>query len=309
MIDTLGLGYAVLIAKPLVMLPLLLAELLVLFSPRVMLTPLTGPIERVALGRTGAWLDVRGLASWMSGYDVTELAALQAPMIRMPAFIPSLSSERLASFGWHASYSSAPVALVSVVALLALVTGLLMSVVYRMLLAAEGLGVGTFRDLASPRLVTAMALRLAGWAAAIVGLMALVSMPVLVVTTFGLIFGFGGSRILWVFVLVPFAWGFVHFYFSIHAMFVDRSGPFDALRSSYLVVRSNFWQSVQFIATTMLITTGMTFALQQMASSAGGVMAAIAINTFVATGIVLAAMHFYRDRARQLGLSVDDLGR
>jgi len=308
-VDTLGLGYATLVAKPLVMLPLLIAELLVVFSPRVALTPATDALERLANGRGQGWVEVRGIASWMSGYDVTELTALQAPLIGTPAVAPSLSRDVLGSSGWHLSFSSPPVAALMLVALLALAVGLFVSVVYRMLLTSHGLGIGSTRDLADPRVVGALSLRLAGWGLAIVGLVTLVSMPVLVVTGLGLIFGFGGSQILWILMLIPFAWGFVHFYFSIHALFVDRSGPFEALRSSYLVVRRYFWQSVQFIATTMLIMTGMTFALQQLATSLGGMVAAIVINTFVATGIVVAAMLFYRDRARQLGLPAYALGR
>jgi hypothetical protein len=308
-IDTLGLGYATLVAKPLVMVPLLLVDFLVLFAPRVSAAPVADAIARQANGRGLGLSDVRQAADWMSGYNVVELSALQAPLIRMPAISPSFSSERAATYGWHMSLASLPFLLVAGISFAAIGLGLLLTVVFRLLIASEGLGTGSPRDAVDPQILWIMALRLVGWASAIIGLLLLIGMPILVVTGLGMVFGFGGSPILWLVMLLPIAWGFVHFHFSIHAMFVDRIGPFDALRSSYLVVRDNFWQSVQFIAITMLIMTGVTYALRQMAQSGGGAVAATVINTFVATGIVVAAMLFYRDRARQIGTPVEAPGR
>lgn len=303
-IDTLGLGYAVLVARPVVMIPLLLIDLAVLLAPRVSFTPVARELNVLAAGRGEGWRQVRGISEWASGYNVVELLALQAPLIRMPAIVPSFSSESAASYGWFASFSALPSMVVAGLATVLIGIGLLISVVFRLLIASEGLGECPHGTVTNPRTIARMSLLLSGWLLAIAGLIALVAMPVLVVTALGMIFGFGGSLLLWLLMLIPIAWGFVHFHFSVHALFVDRIGPFDALRSSYLVVRANFWQSIQFIAVTMLITTGVMYALRQMSTSAGGVVAAVVINAFVATGIVVAAMLFYRDRARQLGLPV-----
>jgi hypothetical protein len=307
-IDTLGLGYAALVVKPLAMLPLLLLDLSILFAPRVSLKPLGDTIGRLTNGWGRGSEDARRGAEWLSGYNVVELASLQAPLIRTPAVIPSMTSERMASYGWHLSYSSPLLPLIGLT-VVTLAAGVVMSVLFRLLVAAEALGIGSRRDVVDARLVGSMSLRFTACVSVLVGLVLLIGMPVVIVTGLGLIFGFGGAQILWLFMLIPVAWGFVHFYFSIHALFVDRSGPFEALRSSYRVVRGNFWQSVQFIATTMLIMTGVTFVLQQVSESIGGVIVAVTINTFVATGIVVAAMLFYRDRARILGVTDYASGR
>ena len=87
-----------------------------------------------------------------------------------------------------------------------------------------------------------------------------------------------------------------------HAIAVDRVGPVAALRASYKVVRGYFWQSMRFIVLSLTITTGFPFALRVFTTNAVGLMIAIVANAFVASGMIAAAMLFYRDRARRLGL-------
>jgi hypothetical protein len=57
--------------------------------------------------------------------------------------------------------------------------------------------------------------------------------------------------------LLPVSWAFVLFFFSVQAMFVDRVGPLQALRSSYRVVRSDGWNSLGIIfVPTFSLTVG-----------------------------------------------------
>jgi hypothetical protein len=74
-------------------------------------------------------------------------------------------------------------------------------------------------------------------------------------------------------------------------------------------VRAEFWKAVQFIAVSLLISTGLTYALQSIATSGPGIVLALLLNAVVATGLLIAAMLFYRDRAARLGLTRTPPGR
>jgi hypothetical protein len=144
---------------------------------------------------------------------------------------------------------------------------------------------------------------------ALVGLAILVAMPVLVVTIAGAVIGLGELTLLWLFLLVPATWAWVHFYFSVHALVIDDAGPLESLRSSYQVVQHHFWQSLRFMAASLLITTGLSFALRELATSLPGALLAIMLNAVIASGMIVAAMLFYRDRADRLGLHARLPGR
>jgi hypothetical protein len=58
-----------------------------------------------------------------------------------------------------------------------------------------------------------------------------------------------------------------------------------------------------------VITTGIPFALRVFTTSAPGLVIAIIGNAFIASGMIAAAMLFYRDRARRLGLPALPTGR
>jgi hypothetical protein len=123
------------------------------------------------------------------------------------------------------------------------------------------------------------------------------------------VLGFGDVTLLWLFLLFPATWAWVHFFFSIHALVLDDSGPLEALRSSYQVVQRHFWQSIRFMGASLLITTGLSFALREMATSLPGALLAILLNAVIASGMIVAAMLFYRDRAKRLGLHAQVPGR
>jgi hypothetical protein len=299
-IDTLGLGYAALVGRPLAVLPILLLELALVFSPRVRLAPVSqGVADR--LRHDGDETGIASAIERMAEMNVVEFASLRMPLVRTPVLSPALSDANVQSSGWYASFSALPGGVVALIAAIAFVLGVIVNVVYRSMLAAR-VRRETVALVPSVRLLVQRSVKLIGWAAILTGLAVLVAMPVIVITVLAAIFGYPGSQLLWVLLFIPAAWAFVHFYFSLHALFVDDSGPYEALRASYRVVQRHFWQSMRFIMTTLLISTGLTFALQAMAASLVGIMLAISINAFVVSGIIVAAMLFYRDRARRLGI-------
>lgn len=307
-IDTLGNGYAALVSRPFVILPLLLLDVVLLFAPRVRMAPVTDRLTGwLSADRNGAH-ELTALVDGAASFNAIELATLRAPLLRTPAFAPSVGDQVVAETSWFAVFSTLPLPAVLAISAVALALGLLFSVVYRQLLAS-GVEPIPLRDIANPFVIWRGMLRLAGWVGAIACVATLVAMPVVVISALGFVFGFGGMQLLWIALLIPLMWGFLHFFFSIHALFVDQAGPFEALRNSYRVVQQHFWQSIQFIATTLLMTTGLTYAMQAVAASTLGVLLGVVLNAFVVSGIIVAAMMFYRDRARLLGLPSYTPGR
>ncbi|HMM41325.1 MAG TPA: hypothetical protein PKA95_05440 [Thermomicrobiales bacterium] len=188
------------------------------------------------------------------------------------------------------------------IAALSLVVGLVFVAFFRLMLAA-GIGSGTPAANLRPRSVAALAGRFASAALTALGLLSLVSLPVVLGTILLTAFGLQGAALLWLFLLVPAVWAIVHFYFVVHALVVDRLPVLPAFRASYRVVRRDPWQAARFIAISLLLSTGLTFLLESIARQPEWAVLAVVLNAFLATGMILAAMLFYRDRARLLGLS------
>jgi hypothetical protein len=63
------------------------------------------------------------------------------------------------------------------------------------------------------------------------------------------------------------------------------------------------------MAASLLISTGLAFALRELATSLPGALLAILLNAVIASGMIVAAMLFYRDRANRLGLHAQVPGR
>jgi hypothetical protein len=306
-IDTLGLGFAAIVAKPLSILPLALLELLLLLAPQVTVGALARDVGARLDQRSDRWDLVASDIKQLEGYTVTDLFATSMPLTQLPALAPAVDSEARIP-GWH----NDTVRLGPVVGLLSvgltLVASVVVAAAVRVIAAAESGLLGDRRHAGAHR-IGVTAVRITGVGLTAVALMMLVALPVMVATFIGAILGVGGLVPLWLILLVPLAWGLVHFYFSVHAVVVDQSGPLAAFKSSYTVVRHYFRQSVGFIALTLLISTGLTFALAGLANRAQWALLAVVLNAFLTTGMIVAAMQFYRDRARTLGLPVYGSGR
>lgn len=299
-IDTIGNGFAALALRPFVALPLVLLDLYLLLMPQVMLRPLARWLEAKIADRGAGWDGFLIEIERLERFNAFDLAVIRVPLARLPALIPSLTDEERSSAGWDVAWSALPTWSVVAIGVGVMVAGLLLSTVFRSLIAEIVRPAPMLAGVFAPATFGRRSLELFGWVMAVLGLITLISMPVLVLTVAGAMLGLESLTVAWIFVLIPIAWGFVHFYFSIHALFLDRCGPMQALKGSYRVVRQHFWQSIQFIALTFILTTGLTYALTSMAADPFGVFLAIVLNAFVATGMIASAMLFYRDRAIRL---------
>jgi hypothetical protein len=308
-IDTIGFGFAALMLRPLVILPVVLLELYLLFGPQVLLAPVTTSLSERLERRGEHWNDIAAEIGRLEGVNVFEAGSLELPLLRTPGVVPAIDGEQLAELRIAESWSSLPGGVVVLMLLLSIAAGLLLASTFRSLLAGAALSSRAESVSLQPRLIVRRAGRTFGWMLTLAGLAILISMPVLVATIFGAVLGFGDIALLWLLLLFPATWAWVHFFFSVHAIFVDDAGPLNALRSSYQVVQTHFWQSVRFMAVSVLITTGFSYALRELATNLPGALLAILLNAVIASGMIVAAMLFYRDRATRLGLNAQLPGR
>jgi hypothetical protein len=153
------------------------------------------------------------------------------------------------------------------------------------------------------------AARLLGWALQCALLFALVAFPFIAASVALAAGGASISGLLFAVALLPVAWGFIFFFFSALAIVVDSTTAIESFRRSYRVVRGYFWQTLGFIVAFMLVTGGFPFFWRYLLNAPAGVAIAIIGNAFIASGMLAAAMLFYRDRAVELQLVDDPLGR
>lgn len=307
-VDTLGLGFAAVAARPWVVGPLLVLELLLLFSPRVTLESDATALASRVRERGGRWEGVASEVERLEDYNITEMLAIGAPLVRMPVIAPVVVRSNADLPGWQEFRLDLPRPLSFVVTMLVFVAGFLAAAVYR-LLAARVVTEDRDRSALTAGLVLRTGVRILGLIACLFGLLTFVALPVLVTTIGAALLGYAGAGIFWVVLLAPVIWGLLHFYFAVHAVALDLAGPLAALKSSYLVVNRNFWQALRFVLVTLLISTGLGVVLQGLGDRPALVLPVVILNAFLATGMILAAMLFYRDRARLLGQPIDLSGR
>jgi hypothetical protein len=295
--------------RPLVILPVVILELYLLFGPQVLLAPVTARLAERLERRGEHWNDIAAEIGRLEGVNVFEAGSLELPLLRTPGVVPAIDGGQLAELRVAETWSSLPGGVVVLMLLLSIAIGLLLASTFRSLLAGAALSSRAESVSLQPRMIVQRAGRTFGWMLTLAGLAILISMPVLVATIFGALLGFGDVALLWLLLLFPATWAWVHFFFSVHAIFIDDAGPLNALRSSYQVVQSHFWQSVRFMAVSVLITTGFSYALRELATNLPGALLAILLNAVIASGMIVAAMLFYRDRATRLGLNAQLPGR
>jgi hypothetical protein len=308
-IDTIGFGFAALMMRPLVMLPIVVLELYLLFGPQVILAPVTTRLAERLERRGDHWDDVAAEIGRLEGVNVFEAGSLELPLLRTPGIVPSIDGEHVAELRIAETWSSLPSAVVVMMLLLSIVAGLLLVATFRSMLAGAAMSSRAESVSLRPQRIISRACHTFGWLLTLAGLAILVAMPVLIATIVGALLGFGDVSLLWLLLLFPATWAWVHFFFSVHAIFIDDVGPLNALRSSYQVVQTHFWQSVRFMAVSVLITTGFSYALRELATNLPGALLAILLNAVIASGMIVAAMLFYRDRATRLGLNAQPPGR
>lgn len=300
-VDTIGLGFEMLIARPQLMLPPVLLDLYLWLGVNFTSRPLVLKIVDWLRDPLGA-NDVAATVERRGVTNIQELVVLWLPTIRVPSFVTALSSETPYRLEIWRPAVVLPWWGVGGVAAVLLLVALIVGSEYLLALAAAVTGREASPLKRSPRQTLLGALRLAGWVVSVVGIALLVTWPVLAAAIVLSLLDAGVSGWLYLALLFPIAWGVVFFFFSIQAMFVDRVGPVIALRSSYLVVRSDVWRALGLIAAYFLVIWGFPQVWRLLVSQPVGLLIAIVGHAAIGTGMIAATMVFYRDRARHLAL-------
>jgi hypothetical protein len=92
--------------------------------------------------------------------------------------------------------------------------------------------------------------------------------------------------------------GAIYLYFLLDAMFIYRVGPIRAARMSYAVARLNFAQAWRFAATSILIASGVLQVWNVLIENPPGIVISLLLNAALGTGLSIASMMFFHDRAR-----------
>jgi hypothetical protein len=107
----------------------------------------------------------------------------------------------------------------------------------------------------------------------------------------------GGPLLLLVFPVLI-AW--IYLSRTTDAIAVSDAGPLRAIKLSVTVVRRNFWSMLRLFAAGWLISSGFPIAWAYLAQQTAGVPLAVVGNAFLNTGLLAAAMIFYRERLAAL---------
>ena len=299
-VDTIGMGFEALLARPQLVLPPILLDLYLWLGVHLTSEPL--------MFRAARWLRERDILGEESAtlladagpQNVQELAALWLPTVRMPSFVTTLSVDtpyRLES--WRPAIALPWWGIVLAVVVF-LIVGLVIGSEYLIAIVATASG----RE-ASPlrrpfRETLQGALLLAAWLLVLGAVVLLVTWPILAGLVVSSVVGAGLSFWLLLMLFIPLSWGFVCFFFSVQAMFFDRSGPLEALRASYRVVKSDFWRSLGVICAYFLVIIGFPQVWRLLISEPIGFFIAIVGHAIIGTGMIAATMVFYRDRTQRL---------
>jgi len=142
--------------------------------------------------------------------------------------------------------------------------------------------------------------RMLGFVCAAALVLLLLMLPLALFGAILLIVGIDAFPILAFLMSLEAVWAFLMLFFAQYAIVDSSAGVFRAAYLSYNIVRRNPWSAAGFICVYFIIVDGMPVALHILLSSAWGVVLAMIINAYVASSALIAAMLFYRERAKRL---------
>jgi hypothetical protein len=292
-IDTISSAYGLVYRRPALLLPPILLDLFLWFGPRL---SIEGPLRALAdllasqadAGQQEEAIAVVQAAAAQS--DVFALLALQVPsMMRLlsPAQTPLAANRPVVAIDEPATAALA--------GLLLSFAGLLLSMVY-LVPIGQIVRDGRFDPKGIVPAVGRAWLRQVGLLLLLIGGGLAVALPLAVITALLAVAGIGVLPLVQFAVSIAAIWLVVYLFFAIDAIVVSEVGPLRAIRYSVAVVRHNFWSTLGLIGLTFLISWQLPELFKLIARNAIGVPIAIVANAFISTGLVAAAMLFYRER-------------
>lgn len=298
-IETIGVAFTRLIARPWIVLGPILLDLWLWLGLKITAGPLMLKVADEVRPIDTAGDSVAGFIERQAGYNLTELTSMNLFMVRMPTFLPLVGSERSLPFsGWSPEFTQGPWWLLAAMVPALLAAGFVIGAAYLLMLGDVSRGRPPRFD--ARRTLTA-SYRIVFWVLTGIGLLVLLTWPLLVAQGVFLYTGSGIIGILLFLISIPTGVGFILFFFSVYAIVLDESSATQSFRSSYRVVRAYGWESLAFIVSYMIVTGGFPFVWRQLIDEAPGTLIAIFGNAFVSTGMIAAGMIYYEDRAAIVG--------
>ena len=293
--DTIAAAMSIVLMQPLFLILPALLDAYYWLGARLSPEVLTDAVGRWFI-RTGGD-DGRRLGESLSnngaGADLTTLIG-----VFVPSLLGGVNRDGVARLSGERVVRPEEPWLVVATGLLLLLTGLGLGILFRVLLT-RGVRETSPRIQDLVRAVVVAWLRFLGFLALLVGLLALVLGPILVIGVLFALVGVNLAPLLTLAVLGPIVAAAIFFYFAPDAIVVSEVGPLRAGYLSFNIVRRNFWPAVGFIVVVFVISIGLPLVWTRMLGNVPGVMLALLGNAFVATGLVLAQMRFYYDRLQR----------
>lgn len=145
---------------------------------------------------------------------------------------------------------------------------------------------------------------LVGWLRilALVGIVlaagAILLVPFFILAIIVALFGINLAALLSLALFVFGSVGALYLYFLLDAIFIYRVGPVRAAKMSFSVARINFTDAWRFAAASILIASGLIQVWDLLISNPPGIIVAFLVNALLGTGLSIASMMFFYDRAR-----------
>nr|MBA2448132.1 hypothetical protein [Chloroflexota bacterium] len=275
-------------------------DLFLWFGPRVSVAPLIGPLlARPDLARGLGPNDAQAFEATRQAIlamaDEVNLLAMLAPIwFGVPSIMPALGGGQ-GSFTFVTSWATA-----LLIGLGVSLVGTLLGCLYRAVIAQQ-----VRDDAVSGRALPAEALRAwsrsIGLALLVVGIGALLALPVAIVTVGAALIARELASFGVTIAMTLALWAWLYLFFAPDAIFVGRVGPLRAIARSIAFVRANFWAAFRLVALVQIILLGMEQVWLALATrTPWGPALGIVGNAYITSGLIAASMLFYRERSEAL---------
>ncbi len=303
-VDTLSMGYVTVNRHPWIMAIPVLLDLLFWLGPRLSLAPLIQQVFASIPAPAGLPADLaqnyqdyrQALIQTSEGFNLFSLLAINYPGI------PSLMASR-DGIGPVSQLASARVALEW--SFLIPLAGVALASLYYVMVGREVRG-GRAGELWGRTWRTW--LRVLGFLLLAMVVMAVVGVPLTVITFLVASANTDVLGMLAAFVFVAGMWVQFYLFFVVDAIVISDAGPLRAVRNSLTVVRFNLGSSLGLVVLIWVITWGMTIVWDAMANNTIGDVVAILGNAYISTGLAVASLAFYRERFAAISAGVRGSG-
>ena len=296
-IETVGNAFVLLNKKPYLLIPPVLLDLFLWLGVRLSLKPLTDTLIRW-LGSSSSVdaSSIDRIRNAGTSFNLFELLA-----ISMPTFVARVGADAIAgASSW--TIDSLAWWLMLPLSIMLFLAGIAIGVFYLTLLGSlvRSERLATWPVL---RATAQNVLRTYGYLLLLLGLVLLILFPLLMLS--GVLLAFGISIVGLITLVLVFAamWAYVMLFFAQDAIVISNAGPARAIYLSYNVVRSNFWPCIGLIVVSMTLQIGTPLALVAFTRTPWAVPLAFIAHAYILTGVAVATMLFYRDRAMKLRAS------